>query len=915
MPLSLESLHAHPLTHSHPHPHPRHLPSPFTLVKGDSRIRSKALSREDHAEEPRPRPALNIDVNRNCLTFDTPEELLAAAQALCSHPRLGAVRIKNGFAMSGAEAKKAFHYRTLMLNMLFDTGVTFGELAADPRVRDVWDTYVEAPPSNPAQPWDTWRNQARAAVAHLRSPAMAGRPVKLIVESQLLLREYKIGRDEMHLLYKVVRSDTDKALFKQFAGSRKKSTGDVGGHTWISEEARAYDEAEAELERILHRSGDSSSESKVEEVGVLLRSACVEGFRTAVDVLLRAEIVASALPASLGATGRVERVDEVKGEPRMAILSHTMQLPSPLLLGLPNAGICFVCRKMRIARNCKRCHLCSNCASGEYCVPCTDPCRWCKPQIDEGVYKYHEHECCAPSKIQLCESKRLVVAEMAKREQEEAEEKSEKEIEEGETGGGKGGSALARLGGGGDGGSTSASPGGSGGILSRISLRISSGVLSSKKKKKPVETSQSREDRSKTALYLACEEGHESVTEALLGALRGTGTGDGLVSEDDTDTSSAVLNQATEDGWTPLLVAAFNGHESIVRQLVAAPGIDVNAVCSPLLATNGDGEEKKKEKKEKKGRSSPNAEYRGMPPLILASHLGHEGVVRILLSHEGVDANQPTATTAGRPGTTALAAASAQGHLGVVALLLALDGVELAPRPGCVHAIWTACNGGHVKLLKLFLSQRPVAAVALLNTPKPTNSMTPLVAACMYGSEDVATCLLDLGKDVVDVHAQCTDADDGKKLTALLAASKIGNVCIVEKILAGRDAECIGRLLAAEDFKKRNALKALIYASRKKTLRMKATAITSRGHVDRPRVEVLLKAAAAGTVDAEAMLASAAEEKAAADVADREDEAAEAEREQAEAEALDVVLEEENAWKEAEMEAMGGGEAGAGGGE
>ena len=42
-------------------------------------------------------------------------------------------------------------------------------------------------------------------------------PVRLIVESQVLLQKYKEARGEMHFLYKIVRADSDVTLYKQFA--------------------------------------------------------------------------------------------------------------------------------------------------------------------------------------------------------------------------------------------------------------------------------------------------------------------------------------------------------------------------------------------------------------------------------------------------------------------------------------------------------------------------------------------------------------------------------------------------------------------------------------------------------------------------------------------------------------------------
>ena len=186
-------------------------------IKGYARIRSKVLSREDHANEVRPRPALNIDVNRNCCTFKTWETLLGFAKEISEHPKIKVARIKNGFALNETKAAESFHLRVFMMNLLYTPGKTYGSLFKEKDVKKMWEEYVSSPPEDSTQSWYVWRQHAMAAFKHLSSPEMTNRPVKLIVESQVLLEKYKKTRDEMHMLYKVVRADSDKALYIQFA--------------------------------------------------------------------------------------------------------------------------------------------------------------------------------------------------------------------------------------------------------------------------------------------------------------------------------------------------------------------------------------------------------------------------------------------------------------------------------------------------------------------------------------------------------------------------------------------------------------------------------------------------------------------------------------------------------------------------
>jgi cytohesin len=76
----------------------------------------------------------------------------------------------------------------------------------------------------------------------------------------------------------------------------------------------------------------------------------------------------------------------------------------------------------------------------------------------------------------------------------------------------------------------------------------------------------------------------------------------------------ADVNKATDNGWTPLLIAAHNGHEAVVRALIQA-GADVNKATDT-----------------------------GMTPPYMAAQKGHTAIVQILgdaVLHEEPNENQP----------------------------------------------------------------------------------------------------------------------------------------------------------------------------------------------------------------------------------------------------------------------------------
>ena len=61
-----------------------------------------------------------------------------------------------------SQAQK-FHYRTLMLNLVYKPGITYGQLAE--LAKDKWDAYASAPPDNPSVTWCRWRAEALDALS------------------------------------------------------------------------------------------------------------------------------------------------------------------------------------------------------------------------------------------------------------------------------------------------------------------------------------------------------------------------------------------------------------------------------------------------------------------------------------------------------------------------------------------------------------------------------------------------------------------------------------------------------------------------------------------------------------------------------------------------------------------------------
>ena len=175
-------------------------------------------------------------------------------------------------------------------------------------------------------------------------------------------------------------------------------------------------------------------------------------------------------------------------------------------------------------------------------------------------------------------------------------------------------------------------------------------------------------------------------------------------------------SRADANGNCPLLHAMNEGHEAVVRQLLAHPKIDVKV-------TNMDGEE----------------------PLFLAAKQGHEAVVRQLLA-AGCDVNKKMPD-----GATALIAASYFGHTGNALALLEAGADPNARLDDGTLSLVLARRADNTELVAaLVAAGANVAAI-----------FPPLVAACMLGdARDARQLLLEAKGSVTgaleaDLRSKC----------------------------------------------------------------------------------------------------------------------------------------------------------------
>jgi len=246
---------------------------------------------------------------------------------------------------------------------------------------------------------------------------------------------------------------------------------------------------------------------------------------------------------------------------------------------------------------------------------------------------------------------------------------------------------------------------------------------------------------SECPLALASQEGHQSVVRLLL------------------DAPDIEVNAADEDGWTALNRAAQRGHVAIVSALLAMPGIDVNAAT---LIENSAG----------------SREHGGWTPLMSAASHGHAHVASLLRAVEGVDLDATNAD-----GSSALLlAAQGKRTACVLALLGKAPPPQAAPTPNAEHGR----PSSSAQLPPPQLSKHIVGVgdgldpVVLQVNQTDRYGFTALHHAARSGDAAMAEALLAVPG--IDVNAE----GDAKRWTPLMAAAFEGHTAVGKLLLASK---------------------------------------------------------------------------------------------------------------------------------
>jgi len=176
---------------------------------------------------------------------------------------------------------------------------------------------------------------------------------------------------------------------------------------------------------------------------------------------------------------------------------------------------------------------------------------------------------------------------------------------------------------------------------------------------------------------------------------------------------------------------------------------------------------------------SVHKRFKGVSPLISASHQGNLTIVESLLQHDACPHLR------NKSGSTALIQASHHGHVSVVKILMKYGANVDQYNDKKTTALMRASQEGHKTLVNVLIQHG--ANVNAQNQER----MTPLLLAAQRGNSDVTRLLLMAGADV--------NQRTKKNLTCLMLACKKGHIRVVKTLLAH------GAEIEAKDHKGRKA--------------------------------------------------------------------------------------------------------------
>ncbi|XP_012678836.2 kinase D-interacting substrate of 220 kDa B isoform X3 [Clupea harengus] len=257
----------------------------------------------------------------------------------------------------------------------------------------------------------------------------------------------------------------------------------------------------------------------------------------------------------------------------------------------------------------------------------------------------------------------------------------------------------------------------------------------------------SRSDNGQTPLMVAAEQGSLEIVQELI--RRG-----------------ANINLDDVDCWTALISAAKEGHIDVVKELLAnnanLENRDMGGWTALMWAAYKGRTEVALLLLEKGANANITGQY-SVYPIIWAAGRGHAEIVHLLLEH-GAKVN-----CSDKYGTTPLIWAARKGHYECVTHLLENGADADQEGANSMTALIVAVKGGYTNVVKELLKRNPNVNM----TEKDGN--TALMIAAIEGHTEIVQDLLDMGTYV--------NIPDRSGDTVLIAAVRGGQVDIVRALL------------------------------------------------------------------------------------------------------------------------------------
>jgi len=166
-----------------------------------------------------------------------------------------------------------------------------------------------------------------------------------------------------------------------------------------------------------------------------------------------------------------------------------------------------------------------------------------------------------------------------------------------------------------------------------------------------------------------------------------------------------------------------------------------------------------------------NWQYEGrFTPFYVACQERHVGVMKHLLSLQGIDPNMPQ-----NDGASPFYTACQEGHEEVVSLLLADPRTDLEePNNNGATPFYMTCQEGHKEVVSLLLADPRIDSNKLMN-----DGATPFFMACQNGHEEVVSLLLLLAEPRIDPNKPLKNY-----ISPLWIASQNGHLLVVKQLFA-----------------------------------------------------------------------------------------------------------------------------------